>query len=109
MLHADNSSTLTSMLIFMTDGEPTEGETSSDKILSNVDAANSKNYPIHCIAFGDEADYKLLKRISSKNKGLARKIYEDSDSALQISGKKLAYNGTQWLPSTRYPVFRFLR
>ena len=38
------------------------------------------------LAFGQNADWKLVQKISDENNGFARKIYEDSDAALQIAG-----------------------
>lgn len=75
------------MILFMTDGQPTQGETDTDIIVSNVISANTKRHPVNCIAFGDDADYTMMQKISTKNRGLARKIYEDSDAALQLTGK----------------------
>lgn len=74
------------MIFFLTDGQPTEGEVDSGTIINNVKNANNKGFAIHCIAFGDDADYVLLQKISTKNNGLARKIFEDSDAALQLTG-----------------------
>lgn len=38
------------------------------------------------LAFGDDADWNLVQKISDENNGFARKIYEDSDASLQIAG-----------------------
>jgi len=77
------------MIVFLTDGLPTEGETNMDRISENVNRKNTGNrFSIHCMGFGNDVDYKLLKKISADNKGLARKIYEDSDASLQITGFK---------------------
>ncbi len=74
------------MLIFLTDGLATVGETNKDSILTDTTNKNEQKYSIHTVAFGDDADYPLLQRLSSKNRGVARKIYEDSDSDLQLEG-----------------------
>ena len=38
------------------------------------------------LAFGRDADWELVQKLSDENDGFARKIYEDSDASLQISG-----------------------
>lgn len=60
------------MIIFMTDGEPTEGETRPDKIVNHVEEMNnnlSSMCPIHSLAFGRSADYNLVQRISKSSFG----------------------------------------
>lgn len=71
----------------MTDGQPTFGEIDGDAIVNGVSSSNDRNFVIHSIAFGDDADFNLVQRISSRNNGLARKVYEDSDANLQLTGK----------------------
>jgi hypothetical protein len=73
-------------MVFLTDGKPTIGETNPEKILENVYDANTLYIPIFTLAFGDEADYDLVRKIANQNFGFSRKIYEDADAALQISG-----------------------
>ncbi len=41
---------------------------------------------IHSVAFGQNADFDLVKKISAKNNGLALKVYEASDADLQLRG-----------------------
>ncbi|KAK3610524.1 hypothetical protein CHS0354_008954 [Potamilus streckersoni] len=77
----------TPMIVFLTDGDATKGETNSERIMENIENVNEKGViPIFTLAFGQDADYDLLKKISSRNNGVARKIYEASDAELQISG-----------------------
>lgn len=75
-----------SLIIFLTDGRPTRGETDGDLVLKNVLAQNQKNAAIYGLAFGKDADWPLVKRLVSQNKGVGRRIYQDADSALQIQG-----------------------
>ncbi|KAK3102942.1 hypothetical protein FSP39_015126 [Pinctada imbricata] len=74
------------VIIFLTDGEPTTGITNPTQILSNVRSQNEGEVPIFSLAFGRGADYKFTKKLAAQNNGLGRKIYEDSDSSLQILG-----------------------
>merc|ERR1719273_1393341 len=74
-----------SMLIFLSDGEATEGETSGEAIKTNVAEANSETeLPIFSVAFGSGADFDLLKEISLAADSFAKRVYEGSDAALQL-------------------------
>lgn len=74
------------IIIFLTDGEPTEGETERSAILDNIKTANIFGVPIFSLSFGESADLKFLKKMSAQNNGFARKIYEASDATLQLTG-----------------------
>uniref|UniRef100_A0A915K1V8 Uncharacterized protein n=1 Tax=Romanomermis culicivorax TaxID=13658 RepID=A0A915K1V8_ROMCU len=80
------SDTLASMILFLTDGQPTEGVIDGNVITKNITDLNGGKYLIHCIGFGEDADMLLMQKISSKNRGLAKKVFEDSDAALQLTG-----------------------
>ena len=73
------------MIFFLTDGHPTEGESDPKKIARNILNANERTVAIFGLAFGEGADYESLKSLSAQNLGFARKIYEASDAALQVS------------------------
>ena len=55
-------------------------------ILESVRETNVERIPIFSLAFGEGADYDLVKKLSAQNSGFARKIYEASDADKQISG-----------------------
>uniref|UniRef100_A0A8C0H8L6 Inter-alpha-trypsin inhibitor heavy chain family member 6 n=1 Tax=Chelonoidis abingdonii TaxID=106734 RepID=A0A8C0H8L6_CHEAB len=74
------------LLIFLTDGEPTAGVTSGTRILANIRQALGGSVSLFGLAFGDDADYGLLRRLALENRGVARRIYEDADAALQLAG-----------------------
>ena len=77
----------TPIIIFLTDGEPTVGQTVHKVITQNVRKANSDGLvSILSLAFGFDADFSLLKKISGENRGFARKIYEAADTTLQLEG-----------------------
>uniref|UniRef100_A0A3Q3GPS0 Inter-alpha-trypsin inhibitor heavy chain family member 6 n=1 Tax=Labrus bergylta TaxID=56723 RepID=A0A3Q3GPS0_9LABR len=73
------------LVIFLTDGEATIGVTAGDAILSNAKKALG-SASLFGLAFGDDADYLLLKRLALDNRGVARMVYEDADAALQLKG-----------------------
>ncbi|XP_047426276.1 inter-alpha-trypsin inhibitor heavy chain H5 isoform X2 [Mugil cephalus] len=73
------------LVIFLTDGEATIGVTSGDTILNNAKKALG-SASLFGLAFGDDADFLLLKRLALDNRGVARMVYEDADAALQLKG-----------------------
>ncbi|XP_076985121.1 inter-alpha-trypsin inhibitor heavy chain H4 isoform X2 [Tamandua tetradactyla] len=72
------------LLILLTDGDPTVGETNPLKIQKNVREAIGGQYSLFCLGFGFDVNYAFLEKLGLENGGLARRIYEDSDSALQL-------------------------
>lgn len=74
------------LIIFLTDGEPTSGVTAGSRILINAQQALKGTISLFGLAFGDDADYGLLRRLSLENRGVARRIYEDADATLQLKG-----------------------
>ncbi|XP_062574336.1 inter-alpha-trypsin inhibitor heavy chain H3-like [Saccostrea cucullata] len=74
------------LMVFLTDGQATSGETRTERILENVKKQNEAQLPIFSLAFGRGADFDIVKRLAAQNNGFARKIYEDADAALQIAG-----------------------
>lgn len=79
--------TRTSLIIFLTDGEPTSGITNSERILENVRNANKDNHPtLFALGLGQGVSFPFLQKLSLQNDGIARKIYEDSDASIQLEG-----------------------
>ena len=75
------------IIIFLTDGQATSGETTDPKeIKDNVKKSNADlNVPVYGLAFGTGADFSLVKDISKENgHAFARRIYEGSDAAIQL-------------------------
>nr|XP_040145643.1 inter-alpha-trypsin inhibitor heavy chain H4 isoform X2 [Ictidomys tridecemlineatus] len=88
-LKSDNQAELlsegsVSLIILLTDGDPTMGETNPRKIQKNVQEAIDGQYSLFCLGFGFDVSYAFLEKMALDNGGLARRIYEDSDSALQL-------------------------
>uniref|UniRef100_A0A671NGE8 Inter-alpha-trypsin inhibitor heavy chain H3 n=1 Tax=Sinocyclocheilus anshuiensis TaxID=1608454 RepID=A0A671NGE8_9TELE len=74
-----------SMIILLTDGRPNSGQDLS-KIQENVRNAINGSMSLFCLGFGYDVDYSLLDRLAKQNDGLARRVYEASDAALQLQG-----------------------
>ncbi|XP_069689638.1 inter-alpha-trypsin inhibitor heavy chain H4-like isoform X2 [Periplaneta americana] len=73
------------LIIFLTDGEATQGKTEPGIIMSATTRWNKKvKASIFALALGDDADMNFLRKISLRNYGFARKIYEASDANLQL-------------------------
>ncbi|XP_036055165.1 inter-alpha-trypsin inhibitor heavy chain H4 [Onychomys torridus] len=73
-----------SLIILLTDGDPTMGETNPESIQKNIHEAINNKYSVFCLGFGFNVHYPFLEKLAQDNGGLARRIYEDSDSALQL-------------------------
>nr|XP_023015428.1 inter-alpha-trypsin inhibitor heavy chain H4-like isoform X6 [Leptinotarsa decemlineata] len=71
------------MIVFLTDGQPNVGEWSTDKITEIVTRLNEE-VPIFSLSFGEGADKSFLRKLSQKNFGFSRHIYEGSDASLQL-------------------------
>ncbi len=57
------------MLVFMTDGLPTVGETNIDKINSNLQKAKTVDVRIFPFGFGYDVNTALLDKLGSENSG----------------------------------------
>ncbi|KAM7040756.1 inter-alpha-trypsin inhibitor heavy chain H4-like isoform 2-T2 [Acridotheres tristis] len=75
-----------SMIILLTDGEPTSGERNVEVIQENVQKAINGKYALFCLGFGFDVSYKFLEKMALSNGGIARRIYENADAALQLQG-----------------------
>ncbi|XP_026976890.1 inter-alpha-trypsin inhibitor heavy chain H1 [Sagmatias obliquidens] len=75
-----------SILIMLTDGEPTEGVTDHTQILKNVRDAIRGKFPLYNLGFGHDVDLKFLEVMSLENNGRVQRIYEDHDATQQLQG-----------------------
>lgn len=60
-------------------------------IQENVKKAIDGSMSLYGLGFGTDVDYAFLDVMSRENKGLARRIYTDSDAALQLQVESLSY------------------
>ncbi|NXG03027.1 ITIH3 inhibitor, partial [Sakesphorus luctuosus] len=75
-----------SVIIMLTDGQPNQGVSDTQAIQRDVKNAIDGKYPLYNLGFGSGVDYGFLEKMALENKGLARRIYPDSDAALQLQG-----------------------
>ncbi|MEA2003995.1 MAG: VWA domain-containing protein [archaeon] len=75
------------IIVFLTDGEPTNGVTSPYVIRDNVKAANWAGASIFTIAFGieDEANYDFLRALSLENCGVAEQFYPGKNAESEMN------------------------
>ncbi|KAJ8920664.1 hypothetical protein NQ315_004803 [Exocentrus adspersus] len=108
------------VILFLTDGDPNVGMWSTEEIVSKVTELNSKNnhVPIFSLSFGDSANKAFLRKLSLKNQGFSRHIYEASDASLQLqdfykqisspllSGVEFEYDsGVQDVTKRIFPIY----
>ncbi|XP_039653815.1 inter-alpha-trypsin inhibitor heavy chain H3-like isoform X2 [Perca fluviatilis] len=86
MLNAHPREGSVSIVILLTDGDPTSGETNLEQIQSNVRRDIADKFPLYCLGFGHDVNFEFLEKMSLQNNGVARRIYEDSDADLQLKG-----------------------
>ncbi|MEA1894898.1 MAG: VWA domain-containing protein, partial [Euryarchaeota archaeon] len=75
------------IIVFLTDGEPTDGVTSPYVIRDNVKAANVAEVSVFTIAFGieDEGNYDFLRALSLENYGTAERFYPSTNAETAIN------------------------
>jgi len=73
-----------SILVFLSDGQPSSGVTNGKEITQNVEKANILQVPIYSLGFGRDADFGLIKEISADSDAFSKQIYEGSDAAIQL-------------------------
>jgi len=73
------------MIVFLTDGYPTWGETWVPNIVANVNTANTQNVRIFSFGVGENVSKPLLVQIAVENGGYAEFIEQDDDIATVIS------------------------
>ncbi|XP_010147565.1 PREDICTED: inter-alpha-trypsin inhibitor heavy chain H4 [Eurypyga helias] len=75
-----------SMIILLTDGQPTSGERNVEVIQENIQKAVNGKYALFCLGFGFDVSFKFLEKMALSNGGIARRIYENADAPLQLQG-----------------------
>lgn len=73
------------IIVFLTDGKPTVGVRDIEKILENVENANTKNTRIFVFGVGYEVNTHLLDKISQQNKGVSEYVKPEEDIEVTIS------------------------
>lgn len=85
----------THVLIFLTDGEPTEGVTDPDQILTRVQKKNQGVSRLFVVGVGFDLDVKLLDGLSGRNRGSS--VYVEPKQAIDEEIER-------WYRKISYPV-----
>ena len=74
------------VVIFLTDGLPTAGETDPDRIVANVSANAPKSVRLFAFGVGYDVDTVLLDELSSKQRGTSAYVRPEQDIKEEVSG-----------------------
>lgn len=74
------------LLVFLTDGLPTVGETDPDRILANVRAARRDGMRLFSFGVGYDVNTRLLDRVAAENGGTADYVEPQEDLERKVSG-----------------------
>jgi Ca-activated chloride channel family protein len=75
----------TNLIIFLTDGQPTVGETNEEMILSNIKTANKRNSRLFVFGVGYDVNTHLLDRLAEENSGVSAYVSPDEDIEVAVS------------------------
>lgn len=80
------------MLLFLTDGKPTVGQTDGDALAAEIKTATDKDTRIFSIGIGHDLHTRLLEKISLETKGYHTYIAPEEDLELKVADiyKKLS-------------------
>ncbi|KAG8440039.1 hypothetical protein GDO86_006000 [Hymenochirus boettgeri] len=73
-----------SLIVLVSDGDPTVGELKLSKIQKNVRTNIQDEFALHSLGIGFDVDYDFLERLSQENHGMAQRIYGNQDTAAQL-------------------------
>lgn len=73
------------MLVFMTDGLPTVGETNVDKIIANLKASKKVDVRIFPFGFGYDVNTALLDKLGAENSGISDYVQPKEDLEIKVS------------------------
>lgn len=80
------------IILFLTDGKPTIGQTDGDALAAEIKSATPKDTRIFSIGIGDDLHTRLLEKISLETRGYHTYISPEEDMEIKISDiyKKLS-------------------
>lgn len=74
------------IVLFLTDGRPTVGETTAETILANVSKGNKAKVRVFVFGVGEDVNTHLLDRAANQNGGLSQYVAPDEDIEVKVSG-----------------------
>ncbi len=84
-LHQFDSSERPRMLVFMTDGLPTVGESNVEKIIQNAKEIKVEDLRLFTFGVGYDVNTRLLDKLASENSGAAEYIEPKEDLEVKVS------------------------
>ena len=72
------------MVIFLTDGQATQGVTDPGDIIDNVRMNIDYNTHVYTLGFGFDLDYDFLERLAILTGGIATRVLPDTDATQQL-------------------------
>ncbi len=73
------------MIIFLTDGKPTIGETDEEQLLAKIQSSNSSKTRIFTFGIGNEINTHLLDKITESTRAYRTYISENEDIEIKVS------------------------
>uniref|UniRef100_A0A672TBW2 Inter-alpha-trypsin inhibitor heavy chain 2 n=1 Tax=Sinocyclocheilus grahami TaxID=75366 RepID=A0A672TBW2_SINGR len=73
-----------SMIILVSDGDPTVGEIKLSTIQKNVKRVMREEFSLFSLGIGFDVDFDFLERMAMDNRGVAQRIYANHDAAEQL-------------------------
>ncbi|MCP4246167.1 MAG: VWA domain-containing protein, partial [bacterium] len=73
------------LIVFLTDGQPTVGETEPEKILANVKQGNVHGVRMFVFGIGDDVNTHLLDRLAAENHGARDYVGNREDLEIKLS------------------------
>ncbi|XP_077565620.1 inter-alpha-trypsin inhibitor heavy chain H2 isoform X2 [Stigmatopora nigra] len=73
-----------SMIILVSDGDPTVGEIKLSAIQKNVKKVMRDDFSLFSLGIGFDVDYDFLERMAMENRGTAQRIFANHDAAEQL-------------------------
>jgi Ca-activated chloride channel family protein len=73
------------IILFLTDGRPTVGETAPDAILSGIVKGNAAKVRVFVFGAGTDVNTHLLDQIAGQNGGLPQYVLPDEDIEVKVS------------------------
>ncbi|XP_060758969.1 inter-alpha-trypsin inhibitor heavy chain H2 [Neoarius graeffei] len=73
-----------SMIILVSDGDPTVGEIKLSTIQKNIKRVMRQDFSLFSLGIGFDVDFDFLQRIAMENRGTAQRIYANHDASEQL-------------------------
>jgi Ca-activated chloride channel family protein len=73
------------VIIFLTDGRPTVGNTQEDSIVDNVKKASGGNVRVFCFGIGTDVNTHLLDKITDETRAFSQYVLPEEDIEIKVS------------------------